>query len=241
METRVFRRWAATVLSVAVAATLLIPAATAAQPEPIQAALVENGPVIYGEPTLRAEEALITRHEDKLVFEVRMDTPDPGSYVYPDTVEDARKAPPEVFTAWAFVFNNPEHCKGMEEEGWEWCGAADFSHDVRAGVYGVAGHVTAIDHEGGSFILDRASDGQMIMRGEIALGDQPWPDLPPGETTYPLSNPLGAEVHLAIAPHGQVDPATIAEELYGPAGTPLCGCWWLSFFGLEGYDGPTEA
>jgi len=240
MDTGVLRRLpAARVL--ALVATLLIPAVATAQPEPIPADVVDNGPLeqLDNEPTLRAKQALLTRYEDKLVFDVRMDTPAPGSYVYPEEVLDTKKAPPEVYTAWVFVFNNPEHCVG--DEDWDWCAGNDFTEAVQAGVYGVAGHVSSIDHEGGGFILDRGTDGQIVLRGEIALGDAQRPDLPPNETTYPLSDPLGAEVHLAIAPHGQVDPATVATELYSPAGNPICGCWWVSFFGLEGYDGGVES
>ncbi len=240
MSIGVFRRLPSA-MSLALATALAFPAATTAQPEPELAVGVENEPLtqLGEEPTLRAEEALLTRYEDRLVFEIRMDTPDPGTYIYPDEVPEARKAPPEVFTAWAFVFNNPEHCVG--DVDWDWCAGEDFTEAVQAGVYGVAGHVSSIDHEGASFILDRATDGQMILRGEITIGDPPWPDLPPGETTYPLSNPLEAEVHVAIAPHGQIDPATIATELYSPAGNPNCDCWWVSFFGLEGYQAEAEA
>jgi hypothetical protein len=225
---------------VATGATLLAISAVAAQPPAEQADLVENQPVEFlgNAPTLRLEDSSITRYEDRLVFEIRMDTPEPGSYVYPQEVPGARQAAPEVFTAWAFVFNHPEHCLGTDD--WEFCGPGDFSEAVKAGVYGVAGHVSSVDHEGGAFILDRGTDGQVVLRGEIALGDEPWPDLPPGATTFPLENPTGAEVHLAIAPHGQVDPATVATELYAPVGNPGCGCWWVSYFGLEGYDGEDQ-
>jgi len=220
-------------ISVALSATLMFTTTAVAQPQPEQADGVENGPieVLGGEPTLRAEEATVTRYDDRLVFDVRMDTPWPGSYVYPEEVPDERKAAPEVFTAWVFVFNNPEHCVDADEGGS--CGGDDFSEEVRGGVYGLAGHVSSVDHEGGSFILDRGTDGQIVLRGEIRVGDEPRPDLPPDTTTYPLGNPLGAEVHLAIAPHGQIDPATIATELYAPLGNPTCGCWWVSFFGLD--------
>lgn len=227
MDTGIIRGQARAAATLALAAALLMPAVAFGQAEPELPTGVENEPLeqLGHEPTLFAENARLTRHEDHLEFEITMNTPAPGSYNYPEEVENERKVPPEVFTAWAFVFNNPELCDGSEL-----CGVDDFSPEVKAGVYGVAGHVSSIDHEGGSFILDRGTGGQMVLRGEIAVGDPQWPDLPPGEITYPLSNPLGAEVHLAIAPHGQVDPATVANELYAPAGRPGCGCWWLAFF-----------
>jgi len=236
MDTGVFRRQRRAALTVALTALLLIPTTVLGQPTAEVPSGVENEPteMLGNEPTLRADEARLWRHEDRLEFEVRMDTPDPGTYVYPDSVGPERMAPPEVFTAWAFVFNHPEHCEGSESA--DLCGPSDFSDEVQGGVYGVAGHVSSVDHEGGSFILDRGTDGQIVLRGEIAVGDPQWPELPPEETTYPLSNPLGAEVHFAIAPHGQVDPATIAEELYAPAGFPGCGCWWVAFFAPGGED-----
>ena len=117
MNTDLFRRLPSAAMSLALAtAVCSIPASAAAQPEPVPADEVDNTPTtaLGGEATLRAEDATITRYEDKLVFEVRMDTPDPGTYIYPPEVPDERKAPPEVFTAWAFVFNYPEHCVGSD-------------------------------------------------------------------------------------------------------------------------------
>jgi hypothetical protein len=234
MHTRATRRRLPAALLSALVATALITPSTAAQPVTQSADLVENDPVtaLGNEPTLRAEEATLTRHQDRLAFEVRMDTPAPGTYVYPDDVPDVRQAAPEVFTAWAFVFNYPENCVSADE--WPNCGGDDFSDSVKGGVYGVAGHLTAVDHEGGGFVLDRDAGGQVILRGEIAVGDPQRTDLPPGATTFALENPLGAEVHFAIAPHGQLDPATVATELYDPKGDPPCGCWWVAFFSADG-------
>ena len=95
---------------------------------------------------------------------------------------------------------------------------------------GVKGHVTAIDHSGAAFELDRDSGGRLTLRGEILAGAPQRRDLPPDALTFPLEDPLGAEVHVAVAPHGQVDPLTIGTEIYEPAGNPGCGCWWLAFF-----------
>lgn len=236
MDSERFRRQPRAAILAALLVALLTTTPVLAQPAPEQAAMVTNAPVelLGGEPTLRAEDATVTRYEDRVVFDVRMDTPAPGSYVYPKSVSEERRVAPEVFTAWVFVFNHPEHCVGDPEEGWEHCGADDFSDLVRSGVYGVAGHVSSVDHEGGSIILDRGTDGQIVLRGEIGVGDPQRPDLPPDGSTYPLENPLGAEIHVAIAPHGQFDPATYLTELYEPVGDPTCDCWWVSFFGLDG-------
>lgn len=204
---------------------------TVAQPEAEIAFSVSNAPTEpFGSETalLRPQDARITRFEDRVALEITLSTPLPGTYVYPPTVPETRYASPEAFTLWAFVFNRPEACVGSAEP--PHCGADDFSEAVRAGIYGLAGHVTSVDHSGGAFELDRASGGTMVLRGQIVVSDPQRPDMPADVPTYPLENPMAAEVHLAVAPHGQIDPAAIATELYRPAGSPTCGCWWVAFF-----------
>ena len=177
---------------------------------------------------IKAEDALLTRYEDRLVLEITMDAPTPATYVYPDSVPPERQASPEVFTVWAFVFNHPDACTSGSE-GLA-CGVDDFTEAVKAGAYGVSGHVTAVDHSGGAFELDRGTDGKMVFIGEIKVGDAQRPNSPPDSLNYPLESPMEAEVHVAIAPHGQLDPANIATDLYEPAGNADCGCWWNAFF-----------
>lgn len=203
-----------------------------AQAEPQHPFEVSNAPTdaFPSGDLLRPENATLTRHEDRVEIEIRLDTPVPGSYEYPESVPPERRAAPELFTAWVFVFNRPEHCVGSTEA--PRCGPDDFSEAVRGGVYNVGAHVTSIDHSGGTFELDRGTDGQAILRGEIMVGDPPRPNSPPGDqhVRSALENPLGAEIHVAIAPHGQVDAATLGTEAYEPAGNPGCGCWWVSMF-----------
>lgn len=177
---------------------------------------------------LRPEDARIMRADDRLVVEVDMPTPIPGTYVYPPGLPEERRAPPEAFTLWVFIFNRPEACISSETP--PHCGADDFTEAVRAGIYGVAGHVTSVDHSGGAFELDRANGGRMVLHGEIMVGDPPRENMPPDSPTFGLEDPMNAEVHLAVAPHGQIDPATVSTELYEPAGNPTCGCWWVAFF-----------
>ena len=45
----------------------------------------------------------------------------------------------------------------------------------------------------------------------------------------PLTNPAGAEVHLAVAPHGGLDPALLPELIKTPTG-PGPDIWWLALF-----------
>lgn len=185
--------------------------------------------VLGGEPLLLPENARVTRYDDRVEFEIRMPTPVPGTYVYPDTVAPERHAAPEFFTVWAVVFNHPEHCASAQEE--PRCGGDDFNDDVRSSGYNIGAYMPSVAHQGGAFVYDAETGGQMIMRGTIAVGQPAMAAFPPGdEPRYPLENPHGAEFHIAIAPHGQVDPATFAFEMYEPAGNPTCGCLWVAFF-----------
>lgn len=44
----------------------------------------------------------------------------------------------------------------------------------------------------------------------------------------PLQEPRTAEVHLAVAPHGQLDPAVMPNQITMPIGSPPM--WWLAIF-----------
>lgn len=46
---------------------------------------------------------------------------------------------------------------------------------------------------------------------------------------YPLENPRDVEVHLAVAPHGGLDPDIMPEQIKSPAGGPPM--WWHAPFG----------
>lgn len=225
-------------------ATFLAGVLLVATAGPLPAATEGESPVgISNQPTdrlspglryLEADGVSLRRYADRIEIDLSMTTPTPGTYVYPDTVPVTRQASPEAFTMWVFIFNAPQAC--LREAGTDQCGPDDFNEIARGGVYGVAGHVTSIDHSGGAFELDRDAGRRMAFHGVVHVGD-PQREMPPGEPTFPLEDPFGAEVHVAIAPHGQVDPATVASELYEPAGTPTCGCWWLAFFEPPGDPG----
>lgn len=45
-----------------------------------------------------------------------------------------------------------------------------------------------------------------------------------------LTNPDGAEVHVAIAPHGWVPSSQLPGEFRSPAGSPNCACWFVAIF-----------
>ncbi len=169
-----------------------------------------NGPVF-------AENAAgLIRSGDGIRLSAIIPTPAPGSYEYPsgDMVPDGSPAhpavlpggpgEPEVFTMWAFVFNYPDMCTdGM-------CDLDDLPREAKAkgGVYQVDGRVAAGDDLG--------------FAGSVRLGQAT-------STGSALETPLGAEVHLAIAPHGKMLDGTEGwRQLNGPLGNPTL--WWFAEF-----------
>ncbi len=149
--------------------------------------------------------ASIVRQPNGLVVSVTMPTPASGTYVYPAGVEPGH---PEVFTMWLFIFNHPENCSGP-------CGPDDMTNPaVEFGVYNVAGHVV-----GGP---------KLTLTGRAGVGEPA--GAPPGVVPHDLSNPAGAEVHMAVTSHGQLDASTLPDEFRVPTGNGACGCWWLAFF-----------
>lgn len=75
--------------------------------------------------------------------------------------------------------------------------------------YGVAGHFSA---------------GQsMTFTGHVGVGEA-------SAGLGTLNNLEGAEVHVALAPHGGVSARALPQEFRSPAGSPVCGCWWVALF-----------
>jgi hypothetical protein len=156
--------------------------------------------------------AHLTRQTDGISIRVSIPVPQPNTYTYPAEGVTTPSASPEVFTGWAFVFNNPDQC----ELGAGNCSGPDlFNLDVGAGVYNIAGHPTG-------------AGGNLVLTGHIQVG-QPAGG-PPGSTMAPLSNPGGAEVPVAIAPHGLIDPSNMPFQARSPVGGPDCDCWWVALF-----------
>lgn len=166
-------------------------------------------------PVLAVNGARLVRSGDGLHVYANVPTPRPGSYEYPtgDMVpETASPHPevltggpdePEVFTMWAFVFNFPDLCT-------ESCNLDDLAEDApaRGGVYQADGHI--------------ADQDRMELVGSIRIGQTP-------ANGSVFENPLGAEVHLAIAPHGKMLAGTDGwRQLNGPLGNPTL--WWAATF-----------
>lgn len=170
-------------------------------------------------PPLATDGARLERRAERLVATMDVPTPEPGSYEYPtgDMVQPwATPHPPvspgsanarEVFTVWLVVFNDPAACTN------ESCDADDLLADAaaRGGVYQLDGRI--------------ADDTTMSFLGNIRIGQQP-------EAGSPLDNPFGADIHLAIAPHGRTLPGTDGwRQLNGPVGNPTF--WWTAEFSSE--------
>ncbi len=195
-----------------------------------QADMVENfAQEAFGTPDLLIpENAMIERGPDGLTFLVMIPTPEPGSYTYPEAIPEERHAAPEAFSGWAAVFNYPEHCVTNSEP--PFCGGEDFNDQVKGGLHNFGGYASSLtQHGGGEIILDEATDGMVVLSGGFDVGDPPRDDMPEGAVRFPLENPMGAEVHVIIAPHGQLDLAN-AAELYTPMGAPGCDCNWVATF-----------
>jgi hypothetical protein len=165
---------------------------------------------------LAADSADLARSSDGLRVHAVIPTPTPGIYEYPSgdmvpgwstahpDVVVGGPSEPEAFTMWAIVFNHPELCTDKS------CDADDLAEDAPA--------------KGGVYQADgRVADGEDLeFSGAVRLGQQP-------ATGSVLENPLGAEVHLAIAPHGKMLGGSDGwRQLNGPIGNPTL--WWAATF-----------
>lgn len=143
----------------------------------------------------------IIRTKNGVSISISMPTPTPMSYNYPPgTIMGS----PEAFTGWAFVFNDPAMCTPPM------CDSDDLgpSAAARGGVYNIAGHISG--------------RGNLQMVGHISSGQAQFGG------AAPLDNPAGAEIHVAIAPHGMLDPSIMPTQIKTPIGNP--GFWWTTFF-----------
>jgi len=158
-------------------------------------------------PVVSEDGATIIRTNGGVTASLTMPTPLPGSYDFPPEPQPFQSTflvgHPEVFTGWMFVFNNPAACSDGV------CGGDDVGENTvaRGGAYNFAGHVV-----GGS---------TLNLAGHISIGSQPF-------VGAPLDNPMGAEIHLAVAPHGMVQPDLLPAQINTPVGMPPH--WWLAIF-----------
>lgn len=143
--------------------------------------------------------AELTRSANGLHIKVTMDAPEPGSYAYPEGA--ANDGGPEVYSLWAFVFADPSAC------GADGCAGLGDVAASGGGVFAVAGHPI-----GGE---------TLVLSGHISDNTEPF-------AFNHLTNVAGAEVHVAVAPHGTLDAAQMPEQASTPIGTPAH--WWIALF-----------
>jgi hypothetical protein len=152
--------------------------------------------------------ATVIRTKNGVSIALTMPTPMPGSYSYPppNAFQTIAPAPgtPEVFTGWAFIFNEPENCAVPHE-----CiPPGDFAA-ARGGVHNYAGHAIS-------------GSGTLNLVGHISVGE------PRFGGPFGLEDPVGAEIHLALAPHGVLLPELLPDQIKTPVGSPPF--WWLALF-----------
>ena len=152
--------------------------------------------------------ASIQRSDSGISAKLSMPTPESGTYMYPP----AQTAPfpfpaavpghPEAFSLWMFVFNYPALCSAP-------CDGDDLgaATPARGGAFSTAGHVVG----GPNLSLD----------GYVSMNTTPF-------SGSMLLEPRTAEVHLAVAPHGEVRPELLPDQISKPIGSPPF--WWLAIF-----------
>lgn len=155
--------------------------------------------------------ARIQRTPHGISAQVSMPTPEPGTYTYPSGPEGGawtdEQGPPEVFTLWAFTFNNPEECEVPNE-----CSPGDLGDPAGGGAFAMDGMI--------------ADGTDIALSGHVSPDTEPFPTGTPGAQ---LEDIEGAQVILAVAPHGALDPDLLPEQLRTPTG-PGPDIWWLAEF-----------
>ena len=197
--------------SLAAAATLAVSAGVASAGSWETADVVGQG---LGGPTVAVDGAAILRTPSGVTAHLSMATPEAGSYVYPMGPTGSGVAGhPEAFSLWVFIFFNPEACASNP------CGPGDLINnpDVVAGAFNAGGHV-----EGGANLTMAGS----VNPSRATFGG---PNAETLGTALAMGYDLAdADIHLAVAPHGALDPALLPSSISTPVGGP--GQWWLAIF-----------
>jgi hypothetical protein len=170
-------------------------------------------------PVIEGASATLLRTPNGISGFVSMDTPVSGGYCYPPMTiaGDASAGPavpghPEAFTLWIIYFNEPQNCASGDGDD---CDVPDVLGEncanAQAGAMKLSGHI-----KGG---------GKLNLSGHLSAGDGPLGAL----GCAPLYNVNGAEVHLAVAPHGMpISSAMPTQIQVPPGGGP--GYWYPAIF-----------
>ncbi len=199
-------------LAVLVAAISLVVSATSASAGGWERADVV-GQGLAG-PVVAPGGAAILRSPNSVAASLTMSTPEPGSYRYPTGPTGSGVAGhPEAFSLWVFIFYNPEACAAAL------CAPGDLMNNpnVIAGAYNAGGHL-----EGGRNLHLQGS----VNNSRFSFGGANAETL--GQALSMGYDLADAEIHLAVAPHGGLDPALLPGSISTPVGNPTF--WWLAIF-----------
>jgi len=194
------------------AATLMLSASAVAAGNWETADVIGQG---FAGPVVAPGGAAIQRTPNGVAASLTMATPAPGTYTYFDgPTGNADPGHPEAFSLWVFIFYNPEACTVPFA-----CGPGDLMNklDVVAGAHNAGGHLVSSPDLHLSGYVNKSSftfgGGNAETIGQaVSMG-------------YDLAS---AEIHLAVAPHGSLDPTLLPEAISTPNGMPPH--WWLAFF-----------
>ena len=163
-------------------------------------------------PVVATGGAAVLRTANGVAASLTMPTPEPGSYTYPTGPTGSGVAGhPEAFSFWVFIFYNPEACAGPI------CLPGDLMTNpaVIAGAYNAGGHL-----EGGANLTLQG----FVNKSSFTFGGANAETL--GQALSMGFDLADAEIHLAVAPHGALDPALLPGSISTPVGTPAS--WWLA-------------
>jgi hypothetical protein len=199
------------------AVLLAFPAAAAAAPHQTADILGPPDPASGSRPLVVVDGATLIRGTRGLSASISMPTPAPGSYAYPEgPTASGVPGHPEAFSLWVFVFFNPEACIGP-------CDGADLTTNdaVVAGAFNAGGHLVGGPH--------------LTIAGRISEQSTVFPPQGSNPLVENLSQALAlgytiadAEVHLAVAPHGALDPHLLPAQITTPVGN--AGFWWVAIY-----------
>lgn len=191
----------------ATAATALLAALVLATPS--AASLTTDTADVVGQgpagPVVAADGATIQRNDTGMSVKLAMPTPEHGTYDYPPgnqfQPDGAHPGHPEAFSLWVFVFNFPELCSGP-------CNSDDLGNTpAKGGAFSGGGHLVGND--------------TLRLAGRVTTNSDPF-------VGSELLAPRTAEVHLAVAPHGELQPNVMPDQTSTPIGSPPY--WWHAQF-----------
>ncbi len=134
----------------------------------------EGNRAVYAE-----DSATLRRTKNGVSFQVKMPTPAPGTYQYPEPGETATDdvGPPEAFSLWVFVFD-PDQPPFNPDEGMNWSGAfLGSGHIVGGQNLTLNGHIsTQTEPFAGSYLENPDTEIHLAIAPHGALSPELMPD-----------------------------------------------------------------